>query len=140
MRRFFMTLIFVALTTATVSAQQEGRFRYATDPFAEAPSAPSESKPTEEAKPTESASSFSSFESQGTESISLVQKRAMFKAEQRQLILASRQWYGYSQSRPVVFADPYMNHYYPIAAISHTWQQPYRSWQQRTWQNTFTWR
>lgn len=128
MQRFFLTLILVALSTATVAAQ-EARFRYATDPF----TGEDKTEETKVADPVVTESerpSFSSYESSSP--MTLVQQRALYKSQQRQMVLASRQWYGHSQSRPAVHANPYMAHYYPIV-VGQTWS-PYR-----TWHNTFSW-
>jgi hypothetical protein len=42
-----------------------------------------------------------------------VRRAAMAKAEQRRMRLASQQWYGYSNSRPVVNPMPFTGNYSP---------------------------
>jgi hypothetical protein len=45
-------------------------------------------------------------------------RAAMFKAEQRRLRLASQQWYGYSNLRPMANPTPFMGTYSPVWAGS----------------------
>ena len=50
---------------------------------------------------------YESFKSGAKDARSLVQQKAMFRAQQREYRVAARQWYGYSASRPPVFGNPY---------------------------------
>lgn len=43
--------------------------------------------------------------------IEMIQAKAQIKAAQRSAVLASRQWYGYSQSRPKTTATPFSGLY-----------------------------
>lgn len=129
MGRFFISVLFVAMATNFAAAQQKGFFRYAADPFEETESAPADVR--DEATPSPGQpSSFSSYETQ--DEISPVHRRAMYKAQQRQLLLASRQWYGHSALRPMVRADPYSTSYrpiYPVMPITVMQvQRPYRTY------------
>lgn len=57
---------------------------------------------------------------------SLVQQKAMFRNQQRQLRIEARRWYGFSQSRPTVFASPYWTSFDPIW-VGRNWT-PYYGW------------
>lgn len=110
MRRFFITLVVIAIASATANAQ-EGNFRFPADPFS---GKETETAAKESTNKTDAAEkSYASYDSDIT-SASLVQKKAMHRAEQRQARITARKWYGFSQSRPVVNADPYMTAYSPL--------------------------
>jgi hypothetical protein len=52
------------------------------------------------------------------------QRTAQFKAQQRQARLATQQWFGYSNLRPVVNPIPYTGSYSPAWA-GNTWNEYY---------------
>ena len=114
--RWLSTVLLVILCSAMASAQ-ESAFRFAAQPYVGS-AANSEDAPADSTEANDS-SSYESYEN--APAVSLLQKKAMFKAEQRLLRIASRKWYGYSQSRPVVLANPYMNHYRPLSPYSTRW-------------------
>jgi hypothetical protein len=132
MRRFFTTLIMIAFAAGTVAAQ-DAAFRFASDPFSadEAKTTDSEKVSGQGNNPVKQATSYDSYESGSASAKSLVQKKAMFRAEQRQLRIASRKWYGFSQSRPAVLAAPHMTTYNPIW-VGRNWT-PYFGWYGRAW-------
>ncbi len=129
MRRFSITIILLALTAGSVAAQ-EPTFRYVKAPYVGQERIETAETETTTAETPESPS-YDSYESM-VSGQSRVQQKAIFRAEQRQMRIESRKWYGYSQSRPVVTANPYMNSYYSPTWISRTWRPQY-SWFGGTW-------
>lgn len=131
MGRFFISVLFVAMATNFAVAQQKPFFRYAADPFEETESGAT-GDVRDDATPStaQPSSSFSSYETQ--DEISPVHRRAMLKAKQRELLLASRQWHGHSALRPMVYANPYYTSYrpiYPVIPIAVMQvQRPYRTY------------
>ena len=129
MRQFYAALFAITLIGGAAVAQ-ESTFRYASDPFDTEKR--SEVTSTEDVVDAAAGDFEASFESGAkSEDISLVQKKAMFRAEQRQLRIESRRWYGHSQSRPIVLANPYMTSYTPLW-IGHSWR-PVRNWRSPFW-------
>jgi|GEM_PF-4135732 len=130
MGRFFISVLFVAMATNFAAAQQKPFFRYTADPFEEAettsPAVRDDATPAATSQP----SSFSSYETQ--DEITPVHRRAMLKAQQRELLLASRRWHGHSALRPTVYANPYMTNYRPIYPVRPIVvmqvQRPYRTY------------
>lgn len=120
MRRFFITLVVIAIASATANAQ-EGNFRFPADPFSGKETETVKKDAT--TKPTSAEKSYASFDSDIAAS-NLVQKKAMHRAEQRQARITARKWYGFSQSRPVVNADPYMTAYTPVW-VGRNWSPNY---------------
>jgi hypothetical protein len=59
--------------------------------------------------------------------VNVTQQRAMIEADQRKQRLAAMKWYGYSNSRPVAGATPFMGTYGP-------------HWVGNSWRNDFHWR
>lgn len=117
MPRFFAPLVVCTLLVASAAAQEATPFRYASDPFDVA----NAKEPNATKAPTSTADTAkqTAVESWNTtESVSPVHKKAAFRAEQRQLRLETRKWYGASASRPALLNNPYMNTYSPIL-ISH---------------------
>lgn len=130
MRWFFTVLCVVAAATGTVAAQ-ESAFRFASDPFTGDTTREDGNQPVRDESESKE-STTESYESWPTaDGRDAVQKKAMFRAEQRQLRIASRRWYGFSQSRPVVAAVPYMTNYSPHWVGRH-WH-PYYSWYGTVW-------
>ena len=123
MRRFFTSLLFVAIAGSFASAQQ-GEFGFADDGFRGKTTTALADTPEK----TEKSSQFSSYE---VKELSPRHQRARLKAQQRQLLIASRQWYGHSQSRPTVSANPYATSYtplYPVVHVANTvTPRPYRT-------------
>ncbi len=126
MRRIFLMLLTLissgACLIGSVSAQESSVFRYASDPFSEEANE-KESTSAKEAngEETESAeSSYDSYASWPSGNKNLVQRKAMFRTQQRELRIATRQWYGYSASRPPVFGNPY----YMEAYSPSLWRTP----------------
>jgi hypothetical protein len=132
MRRFFTTLTFITLAAGTVAAQ-DATFRFASDPFSAEERGNAEKETAEKsATSIENASSYESYETTpGT--IGLVQKKAMYRAEQRQMRIEARKWHGFSQSRPVVNSDPYMTAYTPLWAGRNWAPNYYRFYGNRFW-------
>ena len=130
--RWFLTVLFFVVAAFGTAQAQESAFRFASDPFS-GDSAPESGTPTvrEAGKYAEAATTESYKSWPNAEGRDAVQKKAMFRAEQRQLRMASRNWYGFSQSRPVVTAVPYMTDYSPLWVGRH-WQ-PYDSWYGSVW-------
>lgn len=130
MARFFISVLFVVTVTNFAAAQQKGFFRYTADPFEESESVAATESSDDATSSEASTRSFSSYETQ--EEISPVHRRAMLKAQQRQLLLASRQWHGHSALRPTVYANPHMTSYRPISPVVPLTvmqvQRPYRIW------------
>jgi hypothetical protein len=54
-----------------------------------------------------------------------VREKAEFRAQQRQGRLASRQWFGLSNTRPMANTDPYDNDYSPRWTSNNGWY-PFR--------------
>lgn len=129
MRRLITALVFLFLIQGVVAAQ-ESTYRFGSDPFKTTQDEETTTTPsTVEDEASESDSSYQSWPSLDAQS--LVQKKAIFRSEQRQLRTAARQWYGFSQSRPVVVAVPYMTNYHPLWVGRH-WH-PYYSWYGTMW-------
>lgn len=110
MRRIslFVVSLVMAGGFALASANaQDSVFRYAADPDA------SEAADTASTESGEE-ESYNSYEAWPTSGKSLVQRKAMFRAQQREMRIASRKWHGYTASRPPVFGNPYyMDAYSP---------------------------
>ena len=113
MRQFLALLTIAFLAAGSVAAYGQD-FRYSSQPTVSS----ADTETTESESGSEEAS-FETYDSATPQS--LVQKKAMFRAEQRQLRLASRRWQGYSQSRPTVVSNPYMATYgfQPVATYRY---------------------
>lgn len=122
MGRNFISALIVAAVASMASAQDE-TFRYASD-----------SLPGDATELTDSTVDESeSFQSYNQKLVKPRVQRAKFKAEQRRLLIASRNWYGHSAARPVLAANPYATGYvpfYPVVpvAIVTQAQQPLRTY------------
>ncbi len=107
------TLLIVAgYLVGPVAGQDPSVFRYASDPFAEdaveAAEAPTEDATSEgDADSAGKETSYDSYSSWPSGAKNLVQRKAIYRAQQRALRIAARQWYGYSASRPPVHGNPY---------------------------------
>ena len=111
MRRVCITLFMIVLGSGALTAQ-DSTFRYASDPFATAAVATEDKEaPTDATKAVES---YDSYASEITPGKSRLEQKAVYRAEQRQLRIESRRWYGHSPSRPMMLANPYMTSYSPI--------------------------
>ena len=106
MRSFCLTLCVMAISSGMLCAQERG---FASDPFAE------EGNKAEAQDLAEKRSQGSSYSSHQeiVDTRSLVQRNAMFRAEQRRRRLAAMRWFGFSNSRPAVASVPYMTPYAP---------------------------
>ena len=118
MRRFALmpALIIVGATLVGSVSAQESVFRYATDPFSAEDSAEATTedqdappRPAAEAsaEATEAGSSYESYSSWPTSGKHTVQKKAIFRAQQREQRIASRLQNGYSASRPAIYGNPF---------------------------------
>lgn len=107
MGRHFLSILLLAAAASMASAQQ-GTFRYASD------TDPADTASALEEGGTTESSSFSSY---SKKLITARQKRAIAKADQRRLLIASRQWYGHSLARPVIPSNPYATGYVPFYPI-----------------------
>ena len=133
MRRFSITIVMLALAVGTATAQ-DSTFRYESDPFSTEegqPAANTVAADVDSPDVDKQGSSYESYESSPTSVPSLVQKKAMYRAEQRQLRIASRRWFGFSPSRPAVVGNPYMTSYRPILN-TRSWSPSY-SWYGNPW-------
>ncbi len=120
MRRLAMMLptallILGATLVGSVDAQ-ESIFRYATDPFSaeESTEAPSEEvmdEPTKVSEDTEATPSYDSYSSWPTAGKHTVQKKAIYRAQQRELRIANRLSNGYSASRPEIYVNPFYHQF-----------------------------
>lgn len=126
MRLLSTTLILIALAAGSAAAQQ-GTFRYAAEPFV-AQQVGSADVETVASEGQDAGESYDTFDSSSTQSLLL--KKAMHKAGQRQQRIDSRKWFGYSQSRPTVNANPYMS--YTPFWVGRTWRQSH-TWSGRVW-------
>lgn len=127
MRRIILLLSTLVITGALASlavAQSPSVFRYASDPFSEdTDEATDASAETEDADSEESSAdkeSYDSYASWPNGGKNLVQQKAMYRAQQREIRIAARQWYGYSAARPPVYGNPY----YMDAYAPSLWSQP----------------
>ncbi len=122
MRRFLLALFVLTISAGSLLAQ-ESAFRFVNEPFAE------ENRVEANADDEGSSSEYRSSYADGTDTKSLVQKNAIFRADQRRRRIASRKWFGYSNSRPIVAAGPYMTAYSPAWAgnpwTSYYWYGSY---------------
>jgi len=132
MRRFFTVLVVVAVVTGSIAAQ-ESVFRFASNPFAgTSRDGNTESMAVRDSGENLEQTTIESYESwPSADGQSAVQKKAMYRAEQRELRIAARKWYGFSQSRPVVTAVPYMTSY-ALLGVGHHWH-PHYSWYGTAW-------
>lgn len=105
MGRNFISILIVAAAACMASAQEES-FRYASD-----------SLPGDATNLTDNLGDSESFQSYNQKLVTPRVQRAQFKAEQRRLLIASRNWYGHSASRPVLTANPYATGYVPFYPI-----------------------
>lgn len=130
MRRILATLFVFTLVVGTVNAQNTP-FKFAADPFDGEQSA-SDAK-TKTSAPVKGERSYESLDIDGD---SLRQKKAAFRAEQRQLRIASRNWNGISASRPMIMQNPYMTNSAPMWG-GRGWTAPYYY---SSWHGTTVWR
>ena len=129
MGRFVKSILLVAIASSIAAAQQEAQFvEYANDPFSVSQR---NEEPQDLTTRSERDNTVSSYESKEN-LMSPVHRKAQFRSQQRQLLLASRKWYGHSQMRPVVYANPYMTSYTPfypvVPVVTQTAQRPFRTW------------
>ena len=113
MQRIILVLFLVAVVTGSVSAQRSS-FQFRDDQFEKDTEAPGD--PSPESTDESSLSPSDKYRSyrQAADAKSLVQRNAMIRADQRRRRLATRQWFGYSNSRPIAAAVPFMTHYSPM--------------------------
>lgn len=124
----FSLLLVSALSLAGSAFAQDGSvFRYASDPFsadaAEDASA-KEATPDASVESAEEKPSYDSYASWPSEGKNLVQRKAIFRAQQREMRIAARQWYGDSASRPAVFGNPYYMDAYAPSLWAYTTPGP----------------
>lgn len=135
MQRIILGLFWAAIMTGSVSAQPSS-FQFADDPFATGIDGPRGTSPESTDKSSSSTSDkYRSFE-QAMDAKSLVQRNATLRADQRRRRLATKRWFGYSSSRPIVAASPFMTHYSPLW-MSNPWMR--NPWMPYAWYGAY-WR
>lgn len=112
MRRISMVLVSLIVSGACLvgssAGQDDSVFRFAETEGNDA--SLSDVKGQEEESKEES--SYDSYDSWPRDGKSLVQQKAIFRAQQRELRVAARKWYGYTASRPPVYGNPYFTDVY----------------------------
>lgn len=125
--------LFMIVFGTSALAAQESTFRYASDPFA-AKVVAAVTEETEQNSASD-AEPFESYETADEAIVSRLQQKAIDRAEQRRRRIEARRWYGHSQSRPLVFANPYMTTYAPMW-MNYSWvNQPWQS--HRSWNSSY---
>lgn len=115
-----MSRIVLSISTFTVlasllvgsSAGQDPIFRYDSDPLPkEAANSPIKTQDSSDEEKENPKNAYESYESWPSGGKSARQEKAIFRARQRELRIASRKWYGYSASRPTVYGNPHFATY-----------------------------